>query len=446
MDRAVFDRVRADLPLVGYSAGNFGKNLLLSTIDITFVFLLTDLLHIAPGVVGGFMLVVFFGDLLFDFGAGYLTAWASRRGFGYRRIIAIGALPCGAAFALLYALPALGIRSFFVLAAALLTFKATYAVVDVPHNSLLARVASDSRARGRASGYRSFFSTLASLSIATVLAPAVVGAAHAPSSVPLALLGLFAGSLFCGALWLAAWSSGPRAHAPRDRMDTSIVFFPTLDRPMLAMFAIAVVTGFAMPMFTRMVIYVTTYVLHAPSLASRVLFAITLGQFPGVILWTYLIRFSEKTHLLASSYCVTIVGLVLFILAGANPWALVGATIVVGAGLAGVFMLPWGILADIIDVAEFAHRQRRETAAFASMLVILKAGAVAGSGTIAAVLELLGYRVGIDQNLTVRFGMECLAIGFPLIGSVAALLVLSRLKIGHQRHARVLRVLHARRR
>ena len=169
-------KVMADRHLIGYSTGNFGKNLLLGSVDVTLLFMLTDLLGIAPHRVGALMLMVFAADLVLDLGAGLLAAWAQNRGIAYRRLIALGALPCGAAFALIYSLPALAPANVTVIALVIIFFRATYAILDVPHNSLLARVATDSRARGRASVYRTVFSSAASVVIATVLVP-VMGAA-----------------------------------------------------------------------------------------------------------------------------------------------------------------------------------------------------------------------------------------------------------------------------
>jgi len=410
--------------------------------------MLTDLLGISPATVSALMLVVFAGDLVFDIASGLLASWALARGFGYRRVIALGAAPCGAAFALLYSLPALGHPRIGVLAAILLIFRAAYAIVDVPHNSLIARVARDSHARGRTSGYRLFFSSLAGLAIATILTPSVGQAARLGMTGKLAVLGIVAGTVAGAALWLAAWSSardrGDGGEAGLAASPTRITLFPRPDRLLAAMALVSFVTGFAMPMFGRMTLYLATYVLDRPAFASRILLAVTLGQFPGVLLWTWLVRFGEKTTLLALAYAVAIAGILLFALAGAHPALLVGAAALAGAGLAGVFMLPWGIMADVIDFAEFHHRERRETATFAAMLVILKASAAASVSVIGGVLGQLGYVPGIRQAPAVLWGMKALAFGVPIIGGGAAILVLLRLSVGHRAHARVLRALAAR--
>jgi glycoside/pentoside/hexuronide:cation symporter, GPH family len=244
---------------------------------------------------------------------------------------------------------------------------------------------------------------------------------------------------------VAALASRPGTAMPPPRAASRVALLPKPDRLLAAMAVIACVTGFAMPMFGRMVLYLATYVLDRPALASRILLAVTLGQFPGVLLWTWLVRYADKTVLLAISYLAAVGGVLLCVWADSRAEWLVAAAAFTGIGLAGVFMLPWGILADVIDFVEFRQRERRETATFASFLVIIKASAAASVGMTGWALGRLGYVAGAHQPAAVLKGMKMLAFGVPILGSVAALLVLLRLSVGHRAHAKVLRVLGTRR-
>lgn len=430
-----------DRHLIGYSSGNFGKNLLLGGVDVTLLFLLTDRLGLAAHRVGTLMLIVFAADLVLDLGAGLLAAWAHNRGIGYRRLIAWGALPCGAAFALIYRLPALAPGNIPEIALVIICFRAAYAIIDVPHNSLLARVATDSRARGRASGYRTVFSSAASVVIASVLVPYMGGAGQHATAGQLSLLGMAGGVVFCAVMCFSAWSAreedaaGERRHRPA----SSVAFLPKLDRLFGAIAVVALMTGFAIPVFTKMMLHLATYVLKQPGLAGTILLTITLGQLAGAALWIYLVRSRDKTTLLAMSHAVAIGGILCFAMAGATPWCLTVAALLIGVGFAGVFMLPWGILADITDFAQFRHRERRETATFAAILVILKAGGAASLATVGWTLEHLGYVPGVAQPESVIRGMKWLAYGVPILGSLVAILTLQHLAIGHRTHARVVR-------
>lgn len=331
-------------------------------------------------------------------------------------------------------------------------------------------MATDSRARGRASGYRTVFSSAASVVIATVLVPFMEADGRAAGAGQLALLGVVGGALFCGAMLFAAWSAreedaqcaegeeraaGPASPAGADRSQSAkgassakrtpprliarVVFLPRLDRLFGAFAVVALITGFAMPVFGKMMLYIATYVLQQPGLAGRLLLIMTLGQLAGVALWIYLVRSHDKTDLLAASHGVAMGGIACFYLAGVQTWPLMMSAALVGVGFGGVFMLPWGILADITDFAAFRHRERRETAAFATILVILKAGGVASLAVIGWALGKLGYVPGAAQTQAVIDGMKLLAFGVPMLGSLIAIVTLRRLTIGHLVHARVVR-------
>lgn len=432
-------QIKHDRHVVGYASGNFGKAIFLGSIDVTLLFLLTDIIGMPPAQVSLLMLIVFLGDLVFDLGAGVIAAHAERRGIGYPRLIACAALPCACAFGALYALPLLQLKGFALIATLLLLLRGAFALIDVPHNSLLARVTQDSHARGRASGYRTLFSSAASIVVATVIAPAMNAPDAAQAPLRMAWLGAGAGLLFCATLLLAAWSSRA-AGGPRVPEARAAGLWPRPDRLFGAFAAVAVITGFAIPMFGKTLLYLCTYVLHEPGFAGQVLLTLAISQIAGATLWIALVRRHDKTTLLAVSHGVAAVGIILFACAGQARGPLLACAALAGIGFAGVFMLPWGILADIVDFSEFRYRERRETLAFAAVLVLLKAGGAAGFALIGWVLGQLGYVAGAVQSPAVILGLKLLACGVPVAGSVVAIAIVLRLDIGHAMHARVRRV------
>jgi GPH family glycoside/pentoside/hexuronide:cation symporter len=412
---------RNDRQVIGYASGNFGKAIFIGSIDVTLLFLLTDILGTPPEQVSLLMLVVFLGDLVFDLAAGVIATRLEQRGVGYPRLIACAVLPCACAFGALYTLPLLRLKDFAVVAGLLLLLRGAFALIDVPHNSLLARVTQDSHARGRASGYRTLPDT-----------------GNAP--VRMAWLGGGAGLLFCATMLLAAWSSRTAGRARRLAGDARASrLWPPLDRLFVSFAVVAVITGFAIPMFGKTLLYLCTYVLHEPGFAGKVLLTLALSQIAGATLWIALVRRHDKTTLLAMSHGVAAVGLTLFACAGQVRLLLLASTALAGIGLAGVFMLPWGILADIVDFSEFRYRERRETLAFAVVLVLLKASGAAAFAVIGWVLGQLGYVAGAAQVPAVLLGLKLLACGVPVLGSLVAITILLRLDIGHAMHARVRR-------
>ncbi len=430
----------AESRLLGYASGNFGKALVFSGADLTILFLLTDVLGLRGAQAAGLMLFAILGDLVFDLIAARLVLHWRGAGRGYPWAVACAAVPCGAAFALIYAMPALGLHRGWMLAAAILVFRGAYAVVDVPHNALMAQVSRDSRARGRVSGYRLFFSTASALAIAGVLTPLVQQAGHARQFGALALTGIGAGLSFALTMLLCVWvCGGQRGAASALRGDRIAV--PLRDPMVLGMGALALITGFAMPCFGRMLMYLGTYVIARPGVVTLLLGAMTVGQFGGVLAWTALTHRFGKSRLLAAGHAVSAAGLLVFALGTAWPAGQMAGAALIGFGFASVFMLPWGLLADAVDVVEWRHGRRYETGLFAFYLVLVKASGAASTAMIGWMLGALGYVPGAVQPTGVRLGMLGLGLGLPMAGALLAMLLLRRFTLGHAQHARLLRAL-----
>lgn len=425
--------------MFAYASGNFGKALVFAGADLTLLFLMTDLLGLTAGRVGTLMLAALAGDLVFDLLAAMLVIRLRRSGRGYRWLVAVGVLPCGLAFLLLYAMPALGMHHGWSVACALLVFRGAYAIIDVPHNALMAQISSDSRARGRISGYRLLFSTASSLAVAMILTPLVQQAARDRGFDMLAVAGGIAGTVFVVTMLLCVVATrgvaDPHAH-PVEQTEDGIAI-PIGDRLVLGMALLAVFTGFAVSAFGRMLLYIAPYVLDRPALAGPVLIALTAGQFAGVLAWTALTARFDKSRLLAAGHGVTLAGLILFGCCLGRSEMLPGCAALIGFGFAAVFMLPWGLLADTVDFVAWRHGRRFETGLFAGYLVAVKASGAASTALIGWTLGGLGYVPGQAQTMGVQAGMLALGLGLPIAGCVGAIVVLRHFAIGHDRHRSV---------
>ena len=112
-----------------------------------------------------------------------------------------------------------------------------------------------------------------------------------------------------------------------------------------------------------------------------------------------------------------------------------------GVGFASVFMLPWGLLADAVDVVEWRHGRRFETGLFAFYLVLVKASGAASTAMIGWVLYRIGYVPDTVQPPVVRAAMVALGLGVPMAGAMLAIWLLRHFTLGHARHARLLSAL-----
>lgn len=427
---------------VSYASGNFGKALVFGSADLTILYLLTDVLDIPGRQAASLMLMAVLGDLLFDLLAARLVIRWRTSGRGYRWAIAAAALPCGTAFALIYAMPLLGVTKMWFLAAAILTFRGAYALVDVPHNALMAQVVTDSRARGRVSGYRLLFSTASALAIATIVTPLVQQAGGDGRYGALALTGIAVASIFTLTMLLCSSASTgiPKPHMSRPLTDGIVI--PLCDPMVLAMGALGLLTGFAASAFGRMLLYIGSYVVEKPGVVTGLLTVMSLGQFCGVLTWTALNQRFSKTTLLCAGHAVSLIGLTMFGLSLHWPIGTLAAVALIGFGFASVFMLPWGLLADAVDVVEWRSGRRFETGLFAFYLVAVKASGAACAATIGWALGALGYMPGQVQSDGVRWGMVMIGLGLPITGAIASILLLGRFRLNHARHDRLMRAIH----
>lgn len=429
--------VRQELGLAGYAFGNFGKNLVWSAADVSLLFLLTDLLGMTPVFAGGLLFVAMMVDIAGDMLVGALSARAGSSSRIYRRMLFIGAPACALAFALLYALPAFPGPGTATVVLAVLAFRASYSLIDVPHNILLGHVSDKSRERGRAAGYRFFFSSTATLCVAWALTPIVSSRTH--DGVLLFHLAIVGGGLF----WLAmliAWLSvrdGSRvpARASVPIASPGIVLKPFV-RQFYGLAIVAFLTGFALPMFSRTLIYRGVYLENEAGYASEVLALLTSGQLVGVVGWTWLLRSQEKATLLAWSHLVTAGALAAdyFVDSGGGDRLFVP---VVGMGLAGVFMLPWAILVDVVDLEQWRNRRRREATMFTMFLVLLKIGAALSSVAIGSALDASGFVAGRLQSGETRAVISWLGYGMPIVAALVCAGLAARMPLTHRKHALV---------
>lgn len=425
------------MPSVAYASGNLGKVLLWSTTELTLLFILTEVAGIAPSIAGSLLALTLLADILIDLLAGRIAASTSAKGLTYGALVAFATPVCALGFALLFALPAAGMVSLPLLAAALLLFRAGYGFVDVAHSAMLPSVSPDSRTRGRVAGYRSFFSAVAAVIVTLVMAPAAAAAAQIGDAREIARLGAAAALLFLLCMAVVVWSDRARRCVSRSLARqpgaASPPLLPRLRGPMLRLLAIGVLAGSAIPMLGRCFLYLATYVFQDPDRAGVLLTAAVAGQFLGIPIWILAIQRFEKRHMLALAGVATSLAVAAFALAPAalQPWAAAW----VGACAVGILMIPWALLADVVDLDHARDGDRREPQSFAAYLVALKGGGGVGTLALGWVLGLAGLGSTNPDPTAIRVALQWAAFAPPILGGLAVAVLARQLGISHADHA-----------
>lgn len=420
-----------DLGRVVYASGNFAKNLIWGTTEVTLLFVMTEMLHIRADIAGGILLVSLAVDAVLDPVVGILSDKLRSPIGRYGPFILVGAPLAGFSFALLYSLPRLGVGSLCVATSLIFAFRISYSLIDMPHNALLAAVTQDPAEQARLTTYRFFFSSAASLVVALALAPMMKGAPGPGFSASgLAIYGLMAGTL-SALVMIAAW----RAVAARDigfsalretavpaRMLIRLTWRSKAFRRALGVGAVASLT---MPLYPKTVLYLAGPVLGQPAIAPWLLGLLVVGQFCGLPLWMAIS--SRWTHpaSLAAAHAVCITGLAVALAGALTDHALLLAgSFIIGIGACGIYSLIWSLIADSASAIRRRSGADANGVVFASAILSQKVAIGIGIAGLSLALQFTGYRSGQMMTGITAAAILCCAFIVPMIGSSLAVLML----------------------
>lgn len=439
---AIGPAARREARFLGYASGNFGKNILWSTADITLLFMLTDMIGLPAATAGAIFFIGLACDAVLDIVVGW-SAERTRTRFGqFRPYILIGAPLCAAAFVLLYSLPFLDVRDAMTVAAAVTLFRALFAIADIPHNALITRMTRDSRARTRIAGYRMAFSSIASLLI-SLAAPLMMAGANRPGT--LLILALVAAGGAVATLVIAAFSAGhldrPAAPVPMALREQIAAILASPDARILL--GVTVLTGLFPPLFAKTFLYFGQYVLDEPHSVSACLSAMVLGQLVGIPFWSWLGAATEKAYALAASHLIAASGFFAVAVFQPGGWVIAALGLWCGLGLGGLYMLIWAMAPDVVEQIEAAGRGRPDAMLFALLIFAMKLAISFGAMALGLVLDVAGYRAGGAQPEDVRTAIIWMTGTVPATGGLLCAFVALGYRLGHREHARLRRQIAA---
>jgi len=408
----------------------------------------TDVLHIAPGVMG----VIFFASRLWDAVsdplAGYLSD-RTRSRLGRRRpwLIA-GAVPVGIVFYAMWAPPlALGPGDALSLwmGAAIILFYTGMTVFNMPHDSLAAELTDSYRDRNRIFGIRrAFFGVGSVLVFAAVawLSSSDEPRRDAQAFAAAAAVVTAASMLLTGVLIRERPEFQGRGARRPFKAFAEVLQNPHA-RLLLGVFFLQQVGVGAV---TFMAAYYAQYILgdpkaFAPMMGS--LFVVSLLSIPA---WIWLgDRFDKKSLILAA---MCIVGCALFslgFLREGDRLLVYAVAMIAGVAIGGLDVLFPSMQADVIDFDELRSDERKEGVYFAAWAFAAKT-ALGISGMLAGLaLGATGYVAGDVQPESVRFAIRAMMSGVPLVTYGAGILLFRRFALTREAHAEIQRTLAGRR-
>lgn len=346
------------LSSIGYSSGNFGKNLMAGSMDVLFLFLATELLGLSPIVAGTILLGSMVLDAILDPLVGIILDRARGVLSHPVSLILLGAPLTGATFAVVFHLPVLELGAPWLVAIALLLFRTAYSMIDLPHNTLLTTAITSTEERARVATYRFVFSSLATLMLALALKPmaqvdedgsSLSGETIADLSIWMALAAAATVSISALSVARRVPRKTPGGQAEPYSLRGAITQI-LHSRECLMVIAAGALCAFGLPLFAKSLIFVADLVFGDVRGASNLLMAMVVGQFAGLVMWIALAARHSTVSILRGAYLLSSAALLLACFAANVSYAAIyTATFLVGFGAAGSYALIWAALSDTVD-------------------------------------------------------------------------------------------------
>lgn len=414
--------------LTGYASGNFGKNLLWSTADLTLLFLFTDILAVDPAVAGWVILASLGINALLDPLMGGLADRVRSPLGRSAPLILIGAPLCGVAFAALYALPVAGATSLGMAITLLVLFRAAFAVMDAPHNAVLATLADDAAKRGALSSLRFVFSSLATMAVVGLI-PALLAARGAEGARQLATIAGVAGAVSASVMVVAALAV---CKADRPEAGWCVVPAPRGSRPallrslpVLLILAITFAINIGLPLFAKMIVYHASYVVADPPRANLMLIAMVVGQIAGLPAWMLALRRLSPPDALGLAVSAAIASATAMAVGGgATATGDASLALCFGLGAGGIYMIIWVVVAECADGFVRSTGITATGLIFALAIVSIKLGQGVGALFSGQFLAIAGYVPRVSTAQDIGPTITGIQTGGPVIAGLVTLALL----------------------
>ncbi len=400
--------------MLGYASGNFGKNVLASTMDVFLLFVLTERWGVAPEVAGLVVMIGLVWDGLCDPLLGRLLDRSADRLATYRRLLFVGAPFVGVFFAIFFVDP--GWRGGAILGWAIvivLLFRTAYSVCDVAHNALMMRITKTPGAATTVSGLRYMFSCVGALAVAH-FAQAFVDPAKDGGHELFMVTG-FAALAYVGTLWLSAVSV-PATHMPQAApTHRGSLAWIVGNRPLLMLLALGFAQALTLPVFARSFAYIGKGVIHDAAWTGRALTMLALSQLVALPAWMAVARRLRQHAVLGVALVIVAIGLMVF---ASDARAMIPGIALFGIGNAGLQMMIWVLLARAIDHGEARTGVRLEGMPVALLLLTLKVGGGISGALLGRGLAIVGWDASGLFGAAAQQDLLTMAWMLPLVGAL----------------------------
>ena len=439
---------RLPLPrLFAYAAPAAGIGLMFFLVNLYLLKFATDVLLVAPGVMGLLFGASRLWDAVADPLVGYWSDGTTSR-LGRRRPWILASLaPIVVFFLMLFGPPLSlsGVSLMVWMGIGIFGFYTATTVFSVPHGALGAELSTSYDERNRIFGWRQIaFNAGAFVAVAGMSAMIrsdeprgtawLVAILACLATAP--LIFWCVGVLRERAAYMGRGAANPFA-AVRD------VWQNVHARLLLVVILIEHLGSATIAILTP---YLSEYVIYTPRKTWLYIFLYMLGSTITVPLWIWLASRFGKKNLWMFSMLVAGLSFGGMFLGGPGDVVLIATLSFFGGTANGCgAVMSQSIKADVIDYDEWRTGERKEGAYFAAWSFVFK-----GSGGITmmitgVVLQLVGFQPNAEQTETAKLAMRILFAIFPLVCFGIGAVLMTRFSFNREEHARVRAAIDARR-
>ncbi len=396
---------------LSYGLGELSGSLPSNILVFFFLFFLTDVAGVQPGLAGLVILMGKVWDAIND----PLIGWLSDRthsplGRRYPWML-YGAIPLGISCALLWViLPTQNQHLLFIYYSAIVfLFYLAFTVVLLPYSALGAELTKDYDERTHLISFRSSFSIGGSI-FSLILARIILTTIDNPQNKYF-ILGLICSIIAVLMVYICYW--GTRHHyfqvIPQKSALTAPSSLPILqqfkialqNRPFLAVIGIYLCSWLSVQMIAAILPYFVVNCLqlsekHFTQMALTVQGTALIAMF----FWSPLShRWGKKTVYCMGIPLTIIAEAGLFFLQPGQVVGLYGLGILAGIGIATAYLIPWSMLPDVVDLDELQTGERREGIFYGLAVQLQKMGIAISVFMVGKLLEISGYIPSHSQEV-----------------------------------------------
>jgi GPH family glycoside/pentoside/hexuronide:cation symporter len=412
----------------------------------------TDVLLIAPALMGTIYGISRFWDAISDPLVGYLSD-KTKTPMGRRRPWLLGAVLPAMLFFWMLSAPPEGMTAGSLalwMGVAIIGFFSAQTMFIVPHMSLGAELTDDyhertkifaARHAGWIAGYISALGTMYFLILAESESEAAVRALNGDQSL---YAGLFAAICLLVCVWVLRERPEFADKAPEKPWAAARDIWKNKHaRLLLIVIFIENLGGAAITILT---LYTAQYVMNAPQMAPFFILSYMVFSFGLTPLWTPLAkRFGKKPLWLASMLTTAFAfGCMITLEPGMEMRLLSLAALAGAAGSCGGTINP-SIKSDIIDLDEYHTGERKEGAYFAAWYFVSKSAYGVMLTVTGFALSFAGFEPNIEQSATVVWTFKGLYAGVPFIAYIVGAVLFSTFNFDENEHKKVIAELEAQR-